>query len=101
MFGKHGNFKASVPDISKEKFVLQDQYEKGLISETEFKTAMNKLSKAQLMFIAKTNGGLRPKSKGRPKYNLTERKDMHTQQLLSQAEVEEDSKVTEINTEST
>ena len=74
MFGKYGNYKAAVPDFAQEKFVLKDQ-----------------LGKAQLMFIAKSNGGNRPKRKGMPRHNLTERKELHTQQLLDQALTEETS----------
>ena len=91
MFGKYGNYKAAVPDFAQEKFVLKDQLEKEIITESEYRASMDKLGKAQLMFIAKSNGGNRPKRKGMPRHNLTERKELHTQQLLDQALTEETS----------
>lgn len=96
---KYGNFKIAVPDFTQEKFVLKDQLEKEIITEAEYKTSMDKLGRAQLRFIARSNGGYKVKRKGRPNYNLTQRKEMHTQQLLDKA-LSEESKAT-LDTDST
>jgi len=77
MMSKYGNFTTPVPDFKQEIFVIEDQFEKELITEAEKNKKLKKINKAKLLYIVYSNGGYTPKRMKRNKISLTDQKEMH------------------------
>lgn len=73
-----------VPQINQEMYVLKDQLDKELITQSQYTKRVNELKRAQLMFVAQSKGGYTA-PKQRKRNTLTEIKDLHAARLIDEA----------------